>query len=328
MQLDSTGTPGDFGEPERFAPIVEPPGSTEAPGALAVDPVLPLAYTPEPRPAYVAPPPQPAADDGEDELRPPSAGSRKPLVAAVLVALAGLAVLTLIILGRWNRDTYALTCEADRIVAEQGRSFPPWGTSSLDGTAWKPIVLPRSEDCAPASPGTLSELSQLYLQKLKLRADALLSVQPVTQYDEANALLEQALLHARGPARKTDRDELERLIGDIGYWRATAKLRDASAALTDAAKQFEAAALKRPKHVVDASAWSAYVQSLVEQLAAGPGGATAVRPTSSATEPSERPRAPDGVALPVEPVPSEPTRSAPSAPTPDAGVAPTGGVLL
>lgn len=138
-------------------------------------------------------------------------------------------------------------------------------------------------------------------------------------------MLDQALLHARSPDRREQRRDVERLLGDVGYWRASAKLRDASTALTDAAKQFDAAAAQRPRHVSDASAWATYVRKLVEELRAGPNGALTAFPPTPTPIPAREP-APAGVALPVEP-PAAGSASEPPPAPPDAGL-PTGGVLL
>jgi hypothetical protein len=154
--------------------------------------------------------------------------------------------------------------------------------------------------------------------------------------DEAAGMLEQALLHARGESEphKGARQTIQRMLGDVAYWRASAKLQKATADLADAAKQFEAAAGQLPRFVSDAGAWAAYVRRLADELRAGPTGARPVAPAPSvaATPAPERPPAPMGVALPVEPggagsaAGSAAPPAAPAA-TPDAGV-PGGGVLL
>jgi hypothetical protein len=140
-----------------------------------------------------------------------------------------------------------------------------------------------------------------------------------------SAQLQQALLLSRSPDRRDQRKEVERLLGDIEYWRASLRLRDASAALLDASKQFEAAAQQRPRHVTDAAAWGQYVKKLADDLRAGPNGAPAAQ-SFPPTPTGERPSAPVGAALPVE-TPPPTTDSDTPPPAPDAGV-PTGGVLL
>src|SRR5262249_12081465 len=140
--------------------------------------------------------------------------------------------------------------------------------------------------------------------------------------DVISAQLEQALLLARAPERRDQRKEIERLIGDVHYWRAAARVRDATATLLDASKQFDGAAAERPRHQSDAAAWATYLRKLTDDLHAGPTGAA---PTAAPVQPpAEHPPAPTGVALPVEPPHEEP--SAKVAPA-DAAV-PSGGVLL
>jgi succinate dehydrogenase/fumarate reductase flavoprotein subunit len=124
------------------------------------------------------------------------------------------------------------------------------------------------------------------------------------EIDAAAAMLEQALLHARGGSEphKAARQTLQRMVGDVGYWRASARLQKAATELTDAAKQFEAAAGQLPRYVSDAGAWAAHVRKLAEELRAGPSGARTPSGTAAVTPPPDRPdrpMAPAGVALPV-----------------------------
>jgi hypothetical protein len=127
-------------------------------------------------------------------------------------------------------------------------------------------------------------------------------------------------LLARSPQSRDQRKEVERLQGDVQYWRAMARLRDANAALADATKQFEAAAAARPRHVTDAGEWAGFLHKLVDELHAGPGGAVTPAPVAAPSGPV--PSAPPGSALPVEEAPPS------EAPPPvDAGI-PSGGVLL
>jgi hypothetical protein len=104
-------------------------------------------------------------------------------------------------------------------------------------------------------------------------------------------------------------------------------MRDASKALLEAAKQFDAAAQQRPRHVTDASAWAEYVRKVVGELEAGPDGLPqAAFPPTPPPAGEERPPAPPGVALPVEP--DNGSASEPPAATPPDAAIPTGGVLL
>jgi hypothetical protein len=281
-------------------------------------------------------------DDDDDESRP---RNRKAVLVAAASLAVGVAIATLVILGHLNSGRYLLACEAERAVAEQGRTFPPWGTHALDGEAWKPVKIAPETRCQPRETDDVLVLERLYLAMLLDQATGLLTAREVTRVDDAEVLLKQALLLTRPPAdepaklaaeRSEHHKEIEQLLGDVGYWRAQTKLRDAAAALTDAAKQLDAAAAQHPRHVSDAPAWASYARRLAGELHAGPAGGTPTAsapgsstvPATPAAPAAERPNAPAGTALPVEPdngSASEPSPATP--PTVDAGV-PTGGVLL
>jgi len=278
------------------------------------------------------------SDDLDDDDKPRPRRRRRTALVVGLTTFIGLAVGTLVLLGYINGGRYAIACESEQILAERGRTFPPWGMRTLGGDLWKPIKIPANAECRERESEDEYELGGWYLGLLVDRASTLLTAREVTKADEAAGMLEQALLHARAPERRDQRKEIERLLGDVGYWRASAKLRDAANALTDAAKQFDSAAAQRPRHVSDASSWAAYARKVAEELRTGPADAKspqAAQPTPTAPSGPERPAAPTGVALPIEPDRAGSGSSggsgsaaapAPSA-TPDAGV-PTGGVLL
>jgi hypothetical protein len=277
-------------------------------------------------------------DDDDDASRPRS--RRAVLVAAASLAV-GVAVATFVVLGHVNSGRYLLVCEAERAVPEQGRTFPPWGTHALDGEAWKPLKIPPETRCQPRETDDVLVLERLHLAMLLDQATTLLTAREVTQVDDAEALLKQALLLTRPPEdepaklaaqRNEHHKEIEQLLGDVSYWRAQAKLRDAAAALSDAAKQFDTAAAQHPRHMSDAPAWASYARTLAQELHAGPAGAphpaSAPAPATPAAAPAEHPNAPAGTALPVEPDKGSASESPAAAPpTVDAGV-PTGGVLL
>ena len=135
------------------------------------------------------------------------------------------------------------------------------------------------------------------------------------------------MIEARGNVTAPKKRKLLRLAMSsvvIPAPKATAKLKEAQASLVDAAKQFDQAASKRPRHVSDASAWSAFVKRLSDEVKGGPAGVTTTLPLLPGEQPG-RPTAPPGVALPVEPAPPLSGETPP--PPPDAGV-PGGGVLL
>jgi hypothetical protein len=264
----------------------------------------------------------PRDGDGDDDDDPRKSSRRMGWIIGGSIVL-GITIVTLAIFGHENAGHYYITCDADKIVATQGRGFPPWGSSALSGAEWKPIAISQNAECTPQDTENYDELEGSYLKALMDQASALLTAREVTKPDLAAEQLNQALLLARAESRRDQRKEIERLLGDVDYWRASTKLRDAANALGDAAKQFDAAAAQRPRHVGDAAAWASYIRKLVDQLHAGPSGG------SQATFPplpvgAERPPAPAGVALPVEP--DKGTDVAPLAP-PDAGT-PSGGVLL
>jgi hypothetical protein len=315
-------------------------------------------------PSSVKPPAAPvAATQGEadadgvdpaDEPRPHRRSVPGVLLAAVLVVgAAGAAVVAL--LGYLNSDRYVLACEPDRAVPEQGRGFPPWGTRALTGAAWRPVKIAPETRCQSQDTDDPLVLQRVFLAMVLDQATALLAGHEASRVDDAEALLQQALLLTR-PAehepealahqRGEQHEEIERLLGDVAYWRGQAKVRDALSALGDAARQFDTAVARHPRHVSDAAAWAARVRTLADDLRTGSPGAAAgpvaappatqVTPAPSATPappaspapPSPAPAAATGSAGHPAAPPAELERSPrPSAPPPDAG-APGGGVLI
>jgi hypothetical protein len=270
-------------------------------------------------------------DDDDDDDDGDAPRSRKTVLVAAGALFLGLGIAALVILGRVNAGRYVIGCDAKEAVAEQGRSFPPWGTSRMSGDEWKPISIPASFQCAALETDDPIELGDAYRKMLVERAESLLTAKEVTQIEPAAGLLEQALLHARGGGdpHKSARQAIQRMLGDVAYWRASAKLQKAATELADAAKQFEAAAGQRPRYVSDASAWATYVRRLVDDLRAGPAG-TRAQASPPPPTPPDRPTAPAGVALPVEPTAGSGSSAGGAEPPPappDAGV-PSGGVLL
>jgi hypothetical protein len=275
------------------------------------------------------------ADDDDDDEPSRSLRTRRTITVSALFAVFGVAVAALVIVGRLNTDRYVLACEAERAVPQQGRGFPPWGTRALGGEAWRPLKITPETRCQPRETDDAPELERLFLAMVLDQASALLTAREVTRLDEAEALLKQALLLTRPPEREPEkraternerRTEIQRLLGDVTYWRASAKLRDAANALGEAAKQFDAAAEQRPRHMSDSAAWAAHARKLAQQLTSGPAGAApAAGSAALPAAPSEPSGAPPGTALPVEPGEGS-AEQAPAAP-PDAGV-PAGGVLL
>jgi hypothetical protein len=283
-----------------------------------------------------------AKEERDEDEPPPAKRKRKLFTVAALSMLGVLVITTFALLGHANSARFAITCTTDHIAAEQGRSFPPWGTRPMRGAEWKPIPLPPNAECTPRETENRSDLEGWYLDLLVERASTTLTTPNLLDgvatpmggakggpnvLDTVTAQLDQALLLSRSPERRDQRKEVERLQGDVQYWRASLRLRDASAALVDASRQFDAAAQQRPRHVTDAAAWGAYVKKLADDLKAGPNGVPAAPTPAIPGTIVEHPSAPMGTALPVEAPPPTAGSDAPPPATPDAGV-PTGGVLL
>jgi len=324
--------------PYEVAPATEPQPMLAAPPATD-EPILPTTYDEHALQDAVGAKrrrkpkakPEPLDEDGlPDEKK----RNRKMIVIASLAAVVGLAIAAFVIFGRMNAQRYHLDCTTTEAIAEQGRSFPPWGYSRLPGAEWKAVALPPNAQCKSEELDDIKQLEARMLDLLLERTSATLTTRnfldvpavadgkPVASpLDVLTMQLEQALLLSRSPERGDQRKQVERLQGDVQYWRASLRLRDATAALSDAARQFDQASLARPMHVSDAGSWAEFLRRLAEELQAGPNGLPAGFPPAPTGAPST---APTGTALPVEP-PAAGSDAPP--PTPDAGV-PTGGVLL
>lgn len=271
---------------------------------------------------------KPRRDDDDDDDDGTPRKSRKTVFVAALAVFVGSGIAALVFIGKVNSARYYISCEAERVVVERGRSFPPWGRTELDGPEWKALRIPPEAGCHEQETEEIADLAAWYKKILVEQATKLLEAREVTKVDEAEGMLKQALLVSRSLRTDDDaknaRGEIDRLLGDVVYWRASARLKNASETLLDAAKQFDAAQLQRPAHFNDAGEWATFARRLADQLKAGPNGI----PTASfpPAPPSERPAAPMGTALPVEPDEGSAASEPPPAP-PDAGL-PTGGVLL
>jgi hypothetical protein len=327
--------------------------SPSSPSTAPEDPLLPATYDEKDLRAAVGASPMPASEPGvkdrkrrartagredeDDDDLPRRPRNRTAVAVLALALVGGLAIAGLVFLGRANSERYFLACETERAVPQQGRGFPPWGTRALDGEPWHPLKIAAETRCRPHETDDPLDLQRVYLAMILEQATTLLTAHEVTKLDEAEALLKQGLLLTRPAEHEseklaTERNEqhknIERMLGDVTYGRASAKLRDAATAITEAAKQFDSAAEQHPLHVSNAPAWATYARKLADEIHAGPGGtATAPAPASPGPAPaaSDHPGAPAGVVFPVEP--ARPGASDRSAGAPDAGV-PTGGVLL
>jgi hypothetical protein len=278
------------------------------------------------KPADPAKPRRPEIVEEDDDGDP-----RRRLWAWLIVFLVlGGGISSMVFLGRSNAARYYFSCEPDRIVAERGRSFPPWGKSSLDGAAWKAIKIPPSAECVSTETKSPAELEGAFVDALIDQATARLAAHTTADVDEAERQLNQALLLSRAPETQDRRKRLERLLGDVVYWRAAALVEAGIVGLDSAAKTFDDAWARQPQHVTDASRWAEHVRAIIEELRRGP---AAMRTSATGTSPPFGPppgddvRAPDkdaappGVLLPLE------VDAGPPPPPVDAAL-PTGGVLL
>jgi hypothetical protein len=349
------------------APATPAPAAAPSASASPNDRALPAAASGE----RAAPPGDADRDDADrdDEPRPRRSLGTFLLAAALAIGTAGIAVAVL--LGYLNSDRYVLACEPDRAVPEQGRGFPPWGTRALTGAAWRPVKIAPETRCQPHETDDALVLQRVFLAMVLDQATALLTAREVNRVDDAEALLQQALLLTRPAERESEplarqrgeqHEEIERLLGDVAFWRGQAKVHDALTALGDAARLFDTAVARHPRHVLDAAAWAARARTLADQLHAGsaapaaspaaplspapPSSASASAPSlsapapssaaASAPAPSPAPAAttgsagsasvPAGAAPPAE-LDRPPRSPPPATPPPDAGT-PTGGVLL
>jgi hypothetical protein len=335
----STGAASDY---DRMVAgdIVAPPRPPRPPTVSAPDPAPPAspeAADDELRDAIAAP----RRGDRVDDLDAPDAGiGRAPrgawkrrawgLVASL--AFVGAVIGAVLIAGRINAGRYTLRCTADKIVAERGRRLPPWGTVPVTGPGWKPINIPPEAECVDRRTTRRSELEDWYLAAALDRVTAHLTPRDASgvvaaDVDAADALLAQALLLTRAPERRDQRADLERLLGDVAYWRAVAKVRAAADNLDAAARAFSDAAAQRPRHAADAAAWAERARRTARALRAGADEPLRA-PTAEAVPPGTPtpvgPAAP--AAPPVSGPPLPPELAQPPAPPPAA--APAGGVLL
>jgi hypothetical protein len=327
------GAPANLANPDD-APLLPP--------ELGADGALQHAVgAPSARARQRAAAPRDDGDDGEPGDGTPKR-SKRTMIVASLAIVAGLGAAALVFLGRANAQRYVIACDASKAIAQQGRSFPPWGVRSMPGAEWAPIALPANAECQTRETENLGELTTWYLEILIDRATTTLtqkdlldvSAAPaangkpvIAPLDTVSAELDHALLLARDPDRRDQRKEITRLQGDVAYWRAVLRLRDASAILVDAAKQFDAANAQHPRHTTDSAAWSTFLHHLSDELRSGPNGAPIVAPIGVAggaqIGPSEP--VPVGSALPVEPDSGSGASTGSAAPVSNV---PAGGVLL
>ncbi|HUH02949.1 MAG TPA: hypothetical protein VML75_13220 [Kofleriaceae bacterium] len=286
--------------------------------------------------------PTPAKKRVASAKRKPSKSEPRlsPRTTAIAIG-GGIAVVLIgivIALGWFNARDYYLVCATDEIRAERGRGFPPWGTTTMSGKAWTRIEIPDNTECIEHRTDDLTELEAYFLEALLGQANARLASAEPQNIDVAEEQLEQAFLLTRTPERRDKRKEVERLVGDVEYWRAAAQVRAAVAELGKAGDQFEGAAKRLPRHQTDSTAWAEYTRHVSEELLRGPPSLRPEDPTASppgdtppfkGTGPDSPVRMPDAGVPPIDAQPGvmlPPATDATPAP-PDGGL-PRGGVLL
>lgn len=302
---------------------------TDEPSVIVDDPAaptLPAEAPPDLALVVGAAPRKPTEADDPDAPDDPKKSKRPWILGGIGVA-AALVVGGLIFLGHVNAQTYAFTCQPDKIVAEQGRAFPPWGTRPLTDPEWKPVDITPRFACVSTETDDRGKLASWFADALYDNAAEELTPSPgheVTKLDLAEQQIDQALLLLRTATEaKHGREQTEHWLANVTFWRTKAKLRESIAGLGELANQFDQAAKAGPHQITNAHAWAEYVRKVAAELKLDqPEASTANAPPP----PEERPGAPApmGTALPVEP--TRPAEALP-APPPDAGV-PSGGVML
>lgn len=314
--------------PAASASSVAAPGSVT--GAGSVTGSAPAARAkPAAGPTRPAKPTKvPPSDDREDDDEREETTKRPkrwPLLLGGLAAVAT-AITALVLAGRANHRRLYLDCGATHITALRGRSFPPWGRARLGGAAYRPIAIPAATECTRRATRDPIELEGWFLDALIEQATVALA-SPTGDVDRAEQQLQQALLLARSPDRRDQRKDIDRLLADVTYARGAARVRDAIATLRDAAARFDDAANRRPRHAADAASWAGFARAMADRLGGGPRTESPGTLFTAPDRDRDRPPAPPGVALPVEPPADAGGLPAPDV---DAGVPglPSGGVLM
>ncbi len=333
--------------PPPAAPTPAPPPAATAPAP----PPAPMKLSdldddwtepPAPPPAPPPPPPRrPGGDDGDSDGESWLGLSRRGRLILIGACTGAVVLAVVIVLSVLNARDYYLECGTDTVVAKRGSTFP-WGKTPLEGAKWRTIKIPPSSFCEPRTFSTRAELEEAFVAILLVEAKSRITTARAEDIAEAERQLEQALLLTRRLPAK--RDDIERLHGDIEYWRAASELNQALSQLEAAAARFESAAKKKPRHKTDASQWARYTKETAQELRRGPpelrndadfgpdapppfaGTDTAparpsepTAPGPTFTGPSLDAGVPAGTALPLP---------ADAAPPPADAALPTGGVLL
>ena len=250
---------------------------------------------------------------------PPRRSRRRVFLAVALIVLAiGLGVGG--VLSYFNHQRLYLACGDQDVRAERGRWFL-WGRAPLEGERWKSFELPGV--CDSREVDSMSELESAFLELLVTRASALLAAENPDP-ETTEGLLEQGLSLARAPEHKPQRAELERLRGDVEYWRGRAEITGAIERLKSARQHYDEAVKIGPRHAGDADRWVSFIDRLLERVGAGPGGT--IKEDEVEAPGIDRDEPTVDAAPPATPV-VIPDAGPDRGPEPDAGV-PRGGVLL
>jgi hypothetical protein len=320
------------------APGAEAPaGATKAPpDAAAKDdlgaPATAAAGPPRAEESESQPPPPSSLPEAAGIREPPRPWrprlSRRGWLMAIAAALATVAIGTGAVLAWLNSRHFYLECGDDEIRASRGRSWP-WGRTTMEGARWKPVPVAGRIECQSARFASEAALEAAFLEAVHARADALLArdeLGDAAQIETAANLIEQGLVLSRSPEHRDARKELERLRGDVEYWRATSEVQSALAAIEAARARFADAAGHAPRHVRDADRWAGFLEQLLKRGRSGPGAFAAERarpeaasdlaPAGGDGETAPRATAPDELPDPD----AEPAKPAAPAPIPRGGV--------
>lgn len=209
---------------------------------------------------------------------PPRGPRRRIALFLGATALLGVIVAGVAFLGWRNQQSYYLVCGEDDIAAAQGRSFPPWGRSALEGKAWQAIPRPLEAPCEERVFDSREGLARSFAETLVARVDAWVIARAQGAGREhlatAQAQLDQALrvlreLRQPGSEPAELSGKIQRLRGDLDYWQARDRIDTALAELAKAAQHLDSAVAHDPHHHhEDALAWQRALARLQAELGA------------------------------------------------------------